>query len=81
MIMEFRITPEEQKVISEWLESIKPMIMAKSVKDPMGDIEPYYGAIGGGLTYSFTPTGLGVVVKVKEYYTGEELNLTDYDSW
>lgn len=43
--------------------------------------EPYYGAIGGGLTYSFTPTALGTVVKVKEAITGEEIDLTDYDEW
>lgn len=37
------------------------------------------GAIGGGLSYTFIPTGLGVVVKVK--YFDEELDLSDYESW
>lgn len=38
----------------------------------------YTGAIGGRLTYSFTPTGLGTVVKVK-CACGEEIDLTDYN--
>jgi len=33
------------------------------------------------LTYSFTPTNLGVVFKVHDSVTGKELDLTDYDSW
>ncbi len=38
------------------------------------------GAIGGRLTYSFTPTGLGVVTEV-ECACGAKIDLTDYDSW
>lgn len=37
------------------------------------------GAIGGGLTFSFTPTGLGEIARVK--YFDEELDLSDYESW
>ncbi len=42
---------------------------------------PYYGAIGGALTYSFTPTSLGIVVKVKHGFTDAEIDLSDYDLW
>lgn len=42
---------------------------------------PYYGAIGGSDTFSFTMTSIGNVVKVRNSYTNEEINLTDYDSW
>jgi hypothetical protein len=38
------------------------------------------GAIGGRLTYSFTPTGLGLITSV-ECACGEKLNLTDFDMW
>lgn len=38
------------------------------------------GAIGGRLTFTFTPTGLGEIVKVK-CACGEELDLTDYEGW
>jgi len=42
---------------------------------------PYVGATGGQFTFSFMHTGLGDIVKVKDSVTGEELDLTDYDSW
>jgi hypothetical protein len=41
----------------------------------------FVGAIGGRYTYSFSPTSLGVVVKVKDEITKEEIDLTDYLSW
>lgn len=42
---------------------------------------PYYGAIGGELTFSFSPNSIGEVAKVKHSGTEAELDLTDYDSW
>ena len=41
----------------------------------------YYGAIGGELTYSFTPNGIGCVITVKHESTGAELDLTDVSEW
>jgi len=38
------------------------------------------GAIGGGLTFCFTPTGLGNIEVVK-CACGAELNLTEFDKW
>ncbi len=38
------------------------------------------GAIGGRLTYTFTPTNMGYITKV-ECCCGEVFDLTDYDSW
>lgn len=43
--------------------------------------EPYYGAIGGGFTFSFIGTSIGTAVSVKETITGEEINITDYSLW
>ena len=40
----------------------------------------YAGAIGGRLTYCFTPTGLGTIIEVK-CLCGETLDLTDVDAW
>jgi hypothetical protein len=39
-----------------------------------------FGAIGGGTTFCFTPTGLGDIIKVVRD-DGYELDLTDYDHW
>jgi hypothetical protein len=40
---------------------------------------PYEGAIGGGLTYSFTPNSIGVAFNVK--YGEYKLDLTSYENW
>jgi hypothetical protein len=88
----FELSEDQVKKISEWYESIKPKIVEAQnpnfgyayevYANPVIDKqEPYYGTIGGGLTYSFTPTSVGMIIIVKESVTGEELNLTDYDSW
>lgn len=44
------------------------------------ELKEYSGACGGRITYSFTPTSLGVVIKAK-CACGEELDLTDYKGW
>jgi hypothetical protein len=91
----FRITSEESAKIGKWLEEvIFPPIVEKQLKDPdiahllftdeNGKIHPYTGAIGGGLTYQFTPTSLGTVTKViwncgSPYE--QVLDVTDYDCW
>lgn len=40
---------------------------------------PYTGAIGGGLTWLITHTGIGTAIEVE--YLGERRNITDYDGW
>jgi len=42
--------------------------------------EIYVGAIGGAITYMFTPTGLGDCVEA-QCACGEKINVTDYDEW
>ena len=42
---------------------------------------PYFGAIGGGLTYLVTPTSLGNVIKARYDYLNVELDLTEYENW
>jgi hypothetical protein len=41
---------------------------------------PVTGPIGGHFTYCFTPTSIGIIVKLK-HYKGEEIDLTDYDEF
>lgn len=59
----FELDERQKEKFLEWVKTLPP--------------EPST-AIGGAFTYMFTPTGLGVIVKVK-YYNGEEIDLTDYD--
>lgn len=60
----FILNSEQVTKLNEWFLGLK---------------KRYEGAIGGGLSYTFIPTGLGVIVKVK--YFDEELDLSDYESW
>lgn len=39
------------------------------------------GCSGGRYIYQFCPTSLGIVVKVIDDCTKEEIDLTDYESW
>ena len=64
--MKFELSSEELKKIDDWVKKL-----------PKSEV----GAIGGRLEYSFTPTSLGVVVKVKDCITKTELDLTEYESW
>lgn len=40
----------------------------------------YEGAIGGKITYTFTPTGLGLIEK-GVCACGKEIDVTDYQDW
>lgn len=64
--MKFELTKEQEDKFNEWRKEIN-----KTYVDTT--------AIGGAYTFSFIPTGLGVIVKVK-HVTGAELDLTD-DNW
>jgi len=41
----------------------------------------YTGASGGLVSFIFTPTSLGTVIKVSCKTLGKELDLSDYDHW
>lgn len=44
---------------------------------------PYHGAIGGAITYCFTPTSIGtiIVIKYKSPHLTAEKNITNYSNW
>jgi hypothetical protein len=81
--MRFEVTLEEHQVIATWWESIQKKAISenKDRADPCFPDSVYYGAMGGGLSYSFTPTSLGTILVVKEAVSGEELNVTDALGW
>jgi hypothetical protein len=78
--MKFEINTEQSEKLRSWYEGILPEILEKQQVNHLRGV-PYYGAIGGGLTYCFTPTGLGCILVVKEFTTSKELDLTDYENW
>lgn len=79
MTWTFTVTDEQEKKIAEWEKSLAPQICR--IQGLSLEEGPYYGAIGGGLTYLFTPTGIGLALTVKETITGEEINVTNYEDW
>lgn len=89
--MQFEISNQSSQLIDTWLHTkVYPLILEQQkasvefadliARDTLGREIPYSGAIGGGLTYSFTPTGLGTIIKVK-HSSGAELDLTFYEGW
>ena len=70
--MEFQIDEKETKKLNDWLKEHNKKCV---FKDPANQ-----GAIGGRLTYSFTPTGLGCVIKIT-CACGENVDVTDYNAW
>ena len=62
------------KKLLNWLEQHD----CKLLKNPDGSFK--IGAIGGRFTYSFTPTSLGVVIKVK-CACEQEIDVTFYEDW
>jgi len=88
--MKFHLDKEQIAKLEPWCEEQDRIVYERQLAlepgDPIGELAkelggPYYGAIGGALTYCFSPTSLGTVVKVKHAGTGAILDLSDYDSW
>ncbi len=88
--MAFLITPEQQKKALKWLHSeVYPKVIEQQKErfkqpDPMialcwAEGYPYEGAIGGGISYEFSPTSVGMVVRMR--YGEFVLDLTEYGDW
>ena len=90
--MNFQLTADQIVKLDNWLDIQTANAIAKQKADPPNvPIElleacwengyPYSGAIGGSLTYSFTPTSLGVSVTVTDAHTKQSIDLSDYEDW
>lgn len=88
--MIFEIDAQQMAQINAWREQMDKKAIeqqrAKMSAEDFSDLTldgqyPYTGAIGGGLTYSFSDTSIGTVVKVHHALTDETLDVTDYASW
>ncbi len=64
----FELTDEQEKKYEEWRESL-----------PYLD-EGHFGAAGGGYSFVFTPTGLGMLVKAtRADNDAHEIDLTEWE--
>lgn len=64
--MKFELTEEQEKKYNEWKSTHKKVDG---------------GAIGGRYSFIFSPTGVGVFVRVEDAATGKYLDLNDYDAF
>lgn len=60
------LTPDQQQKLVSWQNSLPP---AET------------GAIGGRIEYILIPTGLGLIIKVRDSVTKSEVDLTEYGDW
>ena len=68
--MNFELTGEEETKYKKWIAK----------HDKKCPLKNHEGAIGGRLTFSFTPTGLGLITEVR-CGCGGKINLTDCEQW
>lgn len=64
--MRFELSEVEAKAALEWIRNQPAR---------------YGGAIGGSITFLFTTTSLGHVVRIRNNHTNEEVDVTDYSEW
>lgn len=90
-MLTFSLDKQQQLDLDKWCKEQDARAVAAQklqIKNPPAHVKecwdagyPYGGAAGGSLTYSFTPTSLGVSVKVHNAHTGESIDLSDYENW
>lgn len=90
--MKFQLDESQQATLSKWIDEQNAKAIEIQKQDPenhksaafqlMWSLgQPYTGAVGGAVTYSFTPTSIGTIINV-EYDVGcyqAKIDLTDYD--
>lgn len=85
----FELTETQVKQLNEWVVGVEQRAAAIQLENAKQKgwmfhypvKLPYYGAIGGGITFTFTPNGIGMYCRVTEAITGESIDLSDYDNW
>lgn len=83
----FLLTEEQKIKLSTWDKEQNDAVHKRQMEssDPntrrLSAYGPYYGAIGGHLTYCFTPTSIGMIVLIKHEGTQSEIDLTEYEAW
>ena len=84
----FEISDEQENKIKEFVAQQRKILVDKQrIEMPAEDFSlltvdgkfPYTGAIGGELTYHYTRTSVGDVIKVS--YLNATLDVSEYDLW
>lgn len=76
-MMTFTLTDEQLARVRHWEKTHE----CKYRTDEYGvDGEIYAGAIGGSIEYTFIPTGIGDICKVR-CICGAIIDLTEFDNW
>ena len=44
-------------------------------------VKQHPSTIGGGISYIFTPTGVGTIVEIRCNICGTKTDITDYGNW
>lgn len=70
--MEFSFSPIQRERLLDWKKEQDKIYESSAM---------YAGAIGGRYTYSFTPTGLGLIITVTNNITKDQIDLTNYEDW
>jgi hypothetical protein len=73
---EMRLDDEQDRMFEVWRKEQDAKVAARQKNK-----EPYYGAIGGAYVWTRCGTTLGLVIKVRNDLTGDQLDLTDYHNW
>jgi hypothetical protein len=86
--MTFPMDAEQATKLANWDAAQNEIVRQRQlaseesfVRDMATAGHAYYGAVGGHLTYCFTPNSIGLSLVVKHSGTGAEIDLTDYDAW
>jgi hypothetical protein len=91
--MRFELNEKQMDTLDKWVDSQSATAVANQKANPPTDVPldiletcwdmgyPYGGAIGGSLTYSFTPTSVGVAIDVTCSHTQQTIDLSDYEDW
>jgi len=64
-----KIDENEIKVFESWKE------------EQIKKSNEHHSVVGGRWTFSFTTTGIGIIVEVKDNNTDETKTLTDFSRW
>jgi hypothetical protein len=72
----FELSQRNVNEINVWLKE-----QEKKEKEMFAGKQYIGGAVGGALTYSFTPTSIGIAIVVRNCVTKDELDLSHYEDW